>query len=211
MASPKQKTLRVSPGLKAFLARVHVLIEAGDYEPLPDTFQSGTTFGGPSEGRDGLFEFTHFAESGRCQFVLSPPQIADIGRGAVGRVDVERDDLVPEAVDDDDDFLFQEEAAPAPDLASVLVAALSGNAPTKPPEDPGAYKFIDVLIKSGAIELSEGAHPAQLMLGVKKILQTEEKAKHKAKALSEWLFEQDGVVEEVYIDDAKLAKLIWSW
>lgn len=207
MSSPTQNTLRVSPSLKAFLARVHAQIEADEVEPRLDAFQSETTFGGPSDDDSGLFEFTHFAEHGRCRFVVSAAQIGEIARGAVARIDVARDAMVPAEVDE----VAADKADDAPDLASVIMAALSGGAGAKPQEDPRALKFIELLINMGAVELCEGAHPAEIVIGVKKILELDEKPKHKAKALSEWLFEQDGIVEEVYIDDRKLAKLIWSW
>mgnify|MGYP007096650416 CR=1 FL=1 len=77
-------------------------------------------------------------------------------------------------------------------------------------DDQGAGALLALLEQHDHIELEPGAHRADLVRGIAVILATDDKPRAKARALSEWLLEQPGV-EELYIGDADLTRLLAAW
>ena len=97
--------------------------------------------------------------------------------------------------------------------ADSLFSALLGGALTDEPEDldpANAKGLLSLMVESGDLELEDDADLDDLVPGAAPIVASPRPSSAKAVALSEWLFEQDGVAE-LYMDDESLASLLEQW
>ena len=120
------------------------------------------------------------------------------------------DEEMPASHDDGDDEVSDELP---PSGADSLFGALLGGALSDEPEDldpANAKGLLSLLIESGDLELEEDAELDDLVPGAAPIVASPRPSGAKAAALSEWLFEQDGVAE-LYMDDESLASLLEQW
>ncbi len=85
-----------------------------------------------------------------------------------------------------------------------------GGAP-EPEADTGGRMLLDKLLEAEKIELVPGASLDDLPPGVDAILNGRGSAFKKAEALTDWLLEQEDVVDDVYYTDEELAKVLEVW
>ena len=84
---------------------------------------------------------------------------------------------------------------------------------TEPPServDPSHRRFLEGLIKEDAIELTKDADLDVLAMGMAQFLDAEESPYRRARELSGWLLDQD-IVEDLFIDDDDLARILKVW
>lgn len=118
-------------------------------------------------------------------------------------------DLDDEAADDDD----EDES-----IDKLLRLVMGGGAESAAPEgapdmveDPGDVRgLLGFLLEREQLELEPGYDVEGLVPGAAPIMASPKGPEARAKALSEWLFDQDAV-GELYIDDDSLATLISQW
>jgi hypothetical protein len=97
------------------------------------------------------------------------------------------------------DLFGEAEGAPAP----------AAPPPPKPPSS-GADKLLMMLVQQGQVELEPGADRGRIAAGMDGLLATEQPPDEQAAALIDWLLDQAGV-EEVYISDDDLSRLLEAW
>ena len=105
----------------------------------------------------------------------------------------------------------------ATDLAALEAGQIDDPAAPDEPEAPvqlegevEAGRFLVLLIQNEELELVENGTADPLLAGTAAILAMEMAADAKATKLSDWLLSQDAV-EELYIDDERLAELLDQW
>lgn len=102
-------------------------------------------------------------------------------------------------------------------LAAILGAALDSEPGDEEEEEEaseeqlaGARQFLKLLLDAGALELEKGAVVDQIAAAIAPLLDSPMRPFPKAEALTSMLFDRDDV-EEVYVADDDLAKLLEKW
>lgn len=100
-------------------------------------------------------------------------------------------------------------------LADLFGEAEGAPAPVAAPPPPqrasaAADRLLMMLVQQGQVELEPAADRGLIASGMDAVMADERPAEEQAVALIDWLLDQDGV-EEVYISDDDLSRLLEAW
>ena len=233
MTEHPPEEITIDPALRGFMIRIDALVTEVGVDGLDE---AGVEAPGVSADRtdDGRVSFTWKNAGWHWSFRLTAEEIGALAMGERKTVQMRRvmevldlsagagglDKLlaglfekaaVGESADLDEEF--PEDDGDDIDFDDALfqrAQALIETEPPADPVDPSHRRFLDGLIKEEAIEVSEGADLDALAIGMGQFLDGEDGSYRRAQALSEWLLDHDSV-EDLFIDDAALAKVLKVW